>query len=68
MVSKEKAVRKIESEDVLDLIKLKEEYANKNEFALEDLESQTMVHNPYGGFRVEFVNNYIVDYMLCPKG
>ncbi len=26
------------------------------------------MHNPYGGFRIEFANNYIRDYLLIPRG
>ena len=63
-------MRTISNGDVFDLVKLKK----SGGLSEETLQTQVptpqkcYVFNPYGGFRVSFVNDYIVDYMMLPKG
>jgi hypothetical protein len=53
--------------DTLDLVKSPEntEIAQNLEYPVPPI---SYIHNPYGGFRIEFLNKYVKDYLLLPKG
>ncbi len=59
------SLRMIFNNDMLDLVKCAE-----NTIVAENktVPLASFVHNPYGDFSIEFLNRYIKDYLLLPKG
>jgi hypothetical protein len=60
--------RGLQNNDVLDLIKLKPALVGKDIKPHIIKSEELLCYNPYGGFRVEFVNKYIADYLALPPG
>ncbi len=51
--------------DILDLVKCAE---NTVIAESKTVPLASFVHNPYGDFSIEFLNRYIKDFILLPKG
>jgi len=60
--------RGVSNNDVLDLIRLNPDLVGLDIKPHIVKSEQQLCYNPYGGFRVEFANEYIAHYLTCPKG
>jgi len=60
--------RGIQSNDVLDIIKLKPDLIGQDIKPHIVKCEQALVYNPYGGFRVDFANKYIAEYLKTARG
>jgi hypothetical protein len=61
------SLRMILNNDLLDLVRSGETTAlAESEQIVQPF--QSYVHNPFGEFSIDFLNRYIKDYLLLPKG
>jgi hypothetical protein len=60
--------RGITNNDILDLIKLKPDLVGQDIKPHIDKTEFLLCFNPYGGFRAEFANQYIKEYLATPRG